>query len=106
MEERARAHEGAHPSTKVYVGVAAVLAVITAMEVMVFYVEALRPVIVPVLLVLSGTKFSLVAMFFMHLKFDGRAFTSLFVGPLIVAIMLILAMLALFGVFTGAGGGS
>jgi cytochrome c oxidase subunit 4 len=89
-----------HPSTRVYVGVAAVLAVITAVEVMVFYIEALRPVIVPALLALSAAKFTLVVGFFMHLKFDSKLFRALFAGPLIVAIAVLLAMLALYGVFT------
>jgi cytochrome c oxidase subunit 4 len=90
----------AHGSTRLYVGVAAVLAVITAVEVMVFYIEALRPIIVPVLLTLSAAKFTLVVGFFMHLKFDARLFRALFVGPLVVAMVLTLAMLALYGVFT------
>ncbi|MFQ5746394.1 MAG: cytochrome C oxidase subunit IV family protein [Gemmatimonadota bacterium] len=100
---RSGAHGGAHASTKTYLGVAAVLAVITAIEVMVFYVEALHPVIVPILLTLSGTKFALVVMFFMHLKFDGKLFTSVFVGPLAVAVVIILAMLAMYGLFTSGG---
>jgi hypothetical protein len=40
----------------------------------------------------------------MHLKYDSKIFRGLFVGPLAVAIVIILAMLALFGVFNGGGG--
>jgi cytochrome c oxidase subunit IV len=80
--------------------VALVLAVITAVEVMVFYIEALRPIIVPTLVVLSASKFTLVASFFMHLKYDGRVLRGLFAGPLFVAVAIILAMMALYGVFT------
>ncbi len=90
-----------HPSNKVYIGIAAILAVITAIEVMVFYVDALRPIIVPILLVLSATKFVLVVTVFMHLRSDSRLYTGLFVGPLLVAVAIIVAMLALYGVFTG-----
>jgi len=97
--------EHAHPGAKTYVAVAGILAVITAVEVAVFYIEALRPVIVPILLVLSATKFALVVGFFMHLRFDSKLFTAVFVGPLVVAIGLILAMLALYGVFTQSGAG-
>jgi len=99
-ENGSSARGRAHASTKTYIGIAAVLAVITAIEVMVFYVEALRPVIVPLLLTLSGTKFALVVMFFMHLKFDGKVFAGVFIGPLAIAILLILAMLAMYGLFT------
>ena len=97
--------EHSHPRPKTYVTVAGVLAVITAVEVAAFYVEALRPVLVPILLVLSATKFFLVVGFFMHLKFDSKMFAAVFVGPLAVAVALILAMLALYGVFTTSGGG-
>ena len=38
------------------------------MEITVFYVHALRPVLVPVLIVLGAAKFALVAMFYMHLE--------------------------------------
>ena len=98
-----QAAEG-HPSVRVYLAVAAVLAVLTAVEVMVFYVQALHPVIVPVLLTLSAAKFTLVVGFFMHLRYDARLFRGLFIGPLAVAIAVILAMLALHGYFTGAAG--
>ena len=96
--------EHAHPSVKSYLIVAAVLGILTAVEVMIFYMEALQPILVPLLLTLSATKFTLVAGFFMHLKYDSKIFRGLFVGPLVVAIVIILAMLALFGVFSGGGG--
>ncbi|MFO7588378.1 MAG: cytochrome C oxidase subunit IV family protein [Gemmatimonadota bacterium] len=92
-----------HASVRTYLGVAAALGIITAVEVMVFYIEALHPVLVPILLTLSAAKFALVVGFFMHLKYDARVFRSLFVGPLAVAIAVILAMLALYGVLTGGG---
>ena len=98
-QAQAHAHSEPHTSNKTYVLVAAVLAMITAVEVMVFYIDALRPVIVPILVVLSGAKFTLVVSFFMHLKYDGRLLRSLFAGPLLVAIAIILAMMALYGAF-------
>ena len=90
----------AHVGTRTYVMVAAVLAVITAVEVMVFYVEALDPVLVPILLTLSATKFTLVVGFFMHLKFDARMYRALFVGPLVISVAVMMAMFLLYGVFT------
>jgi len=96
--------EHAHASVKSYLIVAAVLGILTAVEVMIFYMEALQPILVPLLLTLSAAKFTLVAGFFMHLKYDSKIFRGLFVGPLVVAIVIILAMLALFGVFSGGGG--
>ena len=89
-----------HASNRTYVLVALVLAVITGVEVMVFYLDALRPVIVPILLVLSTSKFVLVVSFFMHLKYDGRLLRWLFAGPLFVAVAIIVAIMALYGIFT------
>ncbi len=91
--------EPTHPPVRTYLIVAAVLAVITAVEVAVFYVTVLARVLAPLLIVLSAAKFSLVAMFFMHLKSDHRAFSGLFVGPLVIAVAITLALLALFGAF-------
>jgi len=86
----------AHPQSREYVTIAVVLAIITAVEVLVYYQPAVRPFIVPVLLVLSAVKFSLVAMFFMHLKFDNRIFTVMFTGGLALALAVLIALLAIF----------
>ena len=91
-----------HPPVRTYLLVAAVLAVITAVEVSLYYVTVLARFLAPLLIVLSAAKFSLVVMFFMHLRSDHRAFTGLFIGPLMIAIAITLALLALFGAFVGA----
>ncbi|HEX2173959.1 MAG TPA: cytochrome C oxidase subunit IV family protein [Dehalococcoidia bacterium] len=85
-----------HPGQGEYVRIAVILAVITAIEVGVYYVEALRGLLIPILIVLGALKFALVVMFFMHLKFDNRLFTFLFTGPLIGMILILIALLALF----------
>lgn len=89
-----------HVSNRFYVVIAIILAVLTAMEVMVFYVEALSPVLLPILMVLMAVKFSLVAMFFMHLRFDSRILTGIFGWCLFLAASIILALMAVFGKFT------
>jgi cytochrome c oxidase subunit 4 len=89
----------AHPSNRTYVLVAVILGVITAVEVGVFYLEFLHPVLVPILLTLSAAKFTMVIGFFMHLKFDSRLYRALFVGPLIVSVAVMVAMFLLYGVF-------
>ncbi len=93
----AQAHEGPHASNRTYVVIALVLGVLTALEVMVFYVEALAPVLVPILILLSGTKFALVVAFYMHLKFDANVLRGLFLGPLFIAVAIIIALIALYG---------
>jgi cytochrome c oxidase subunit 4 len=91
------AHAEAHASKSTYWLIALVLGILTLLEVAVFYVPLLHSVIVPMLLVLSSAKFALVAMFFMHLKFDKPVLTTVFAGGLVVATAIILAMMLLFG---------
>src|SRR5215212_7014741 len=88
--------EHAHPGPKEYVAVAVVLAFLTSIEVAIYYIDFVRPWLAHLLLLLSAAKFFLVGAFFMHLKFDNRLFTSLFVGGIILAISLGVSLLALF----------
>jgi cytochrome c oxidase subunit IV len=88
--------EHAHPGYGTYIVVAAVLTVLTAIEVAVFYLPALKPIMVPLLLALSAAKFTLVVMFYMHLKFDSNVFTSVFVAPLTLAVLVVIALIVLF----------
>lgn len=95
-------HEGAHPGGRPhpgpaeYVRIAVILAVVTMVEVAIYYIEGLRAVLVPSLLVLSALKFALVALWFMHLKFDSRLFSAFFTVPLAGAAAVLIALLALF----------
>jgi cytochrome c oxidase subunit 4 len=92
--------EHEHPSTGTYLAIAAILTVITVVEVGVFYVPAFAPVLAPVLLVLSAAKFALVVMFYMHLKMDHPLFTFIFTVPFLIAAAVSIALLFLFGVFS------
>lgn len=93
-----------HPNWKFYVMIGLILTIVTAAEVAVFYIPALRGVLVPVLLVLSSGKFALVVMFYMHLRFDSPVFSGVFVFPLSLAILVVVALIILFHVFPhGAG---
>lgn len=86
-----------HASVATYVRVAVVLTAVTALEVGVIYIRFLTPIVVPLLLVMATAKFTLVVMFFMHLRYDPRPVTAVFVGPLIIACLLGLALIALVG---------
>jgi len=98
MSDFAEAHgaQVRHPGAATYLIIAAFLVVLTAMEITVFYVHALRPVLVPVLIVLAAAKFALVAMFYMHLKYDGWLLTGVFVFPMMIATVLLVSLLMLF----------
>jgi cytochrome c oxidase subunit 4 len=96
MHEGGSVERPVHPSADVYLRVGAVLVILTVLEVGVFYVPAFHPVLVPVLLVLSAAKFTLVVMFYMHLKADSKFFTFLFGVPLLLAVGVMVALLFLF----------
>lgn len=87
-----------HPGPRQYVGVAVMLAVVTAIEVAIYYVSGIREAVffVPVLLSLSVVKFALVMLWFMHLKFDSRLFRRLFVTGVVVAVVVFAIVLATF----------
>ena len=93
-------HTHGHPSELQYVKVALVLALITAAEVAIYYVKSLKSVLVPSLLIFSLVKFTLVALWFMHLRFDSRIFRRLFVTGIILAIAVYLVVLTTFHVWT------
>jgi cytochrome c oxidase subunit 4 len=78
--------EHAHPGARAYVIIALILAVITAVEVAVYYIPELRPFIVPILVILSAVKFWMVVAFFMHLWFDHVSFSWYFGGGLALAL--------------------
>jgi cytochrome c oxidase subunit 4 len=95
-------HEHAHPGPGEYVKVAVVLAVVTAIEVAAYYVTALpRPVFSAALLVMMVLKFSLVALWFMHLRFDSHLFRRLFIGGIILALVIYTIVLLTFGLLLG-----
>jgi cytochrome c oxidase subunit 4 len=90
-------HEHEHPTWKQYKWVALWLTLITVGEVWIYYTSfAQTSLFVPTLLVLSATKFAIVVLFYMHLKYDHKLFKALFTGPLIIAVSTLLALFALF----------
>ena len=94
----------AHPKDRSYVGIAAILALITAAEVCTFYLEdELGSVLIPALLVMMVVKFAMVAGWFMHLRFDSNIFTRLFVSGIVLAVSVYIAMLATFQFFSKQG---
>jgi len=98
VETQQQNSEHAHPGFRTYLVIAAVLTVITALEVAIFYIPALSGVLVPLLLTLSAAKFALVVMFYMHLKMDSRIFSGVFLAPMGLAVFLVTALFVLFKV--------
>jgi cytochrome c oxidase subunit 4 len=91
--------EHAHPTWSTYGKVAAILTLITVVEVWVYYIPAFvaTKLFVPSLLIMSAVKFVIVVMFYMHLKYDHKLFRALFTGPLLIAGATMIVLLFLFG---------
>jgi cytochrome c oxidase subunit IV len=101
-------------STRFYWIVAAVLTVITIVEVIVslngVLVDQQNPdptmqgLLLVILLILAAVKGAGVVMFFMHLRGDARVYQLLFIAPLALASSMILVFLAIFSNYVGIGG--
>jgi cytochrome c oxidase subunit 4 len=88
------AHAEKHPGPLEYIQIGAILAVITAIEVGIYYLDLSYTLLVVALLVFSAAKFTLVVMWFMHLKFDNPLFSSMFMGGFILAATIFAVVLA------------
>ena len=91
-----------HPSDGRYVVIAIGLALLTAVEVLLFVFESniadwfgVGSVKIS-LVVLMIVKFWIVGAYFMHLKFDNKILTQLFVAGLVLALAVYLIMLSAF----------
>ena len=88
-------HTG-RPTAGMYIKIAIILCDITAVEVGKFYLEDLGHWMIPILTILSLGKFALVAMYYMHLKFDNKLFSILFIVGLVLAAAVVSMLLFLF----------
>jgi cytochrome c oxidase subunit 4 len=93
------AHEAHHPTPRQYVEIAILLAVLTGIEVGLYYTESFfGSLVVPALLILALFKFLLVVGYYMHLKYEKRVLTRLFGGGFVLALMIYGVVLVAFGV--------
>ena len=102
VQEPGDAHS--HPTARTYIIIAVILTIITAVEVAIYYVPSIRgalPLFAALLIVLAVAKFVLVVGYYMHLKFDPKLFTWLFVGGLVTATA---TLTGLWALFNGWGG--
>jgi cytochrome c oxidase subunit IV len=105
MAEHGHDPDRAHPGVAEYVEIGVILAVVTAAEVALFYANVPRQITIPALLFLTAIKFTLVVMWYMHLRFDNRLFRQLFIAGLILAAIVYGAVIAIqfFGGQIGGG---
>lgn len=95
----AEAEVHAHPGERTYVRVAIILAVITAIEVMISYIAMPDWLKILLLVICAIIKFAMVVMWFMHLRFDNRLFTLAFTGGLALAVIVLSVVLTIQRVF-------
>jgi cytochrome c oxidase subunit 4 len=96
-----------HPSPAQYWKIAVVLAVLTAIEVGMFYIDkelGLGAFNSAILLVLAVAKFIIVVGWFMHLRFESPMLNRFFTGGFILAFSLYAIVLGLLGVLVIRGG--
>ncbi len=90
-----------HKPNSFYIKVAVALAIVTAVEVGLYYLE-LGKWFMPILLILMVVKFLTVVSLFMHLKYDNKMFAMLFYSGLILALLVYIAALMTFRFFDGS----
>lgn len=93
-----------HPSDWEYIKVAVFLAIVTAAEVGLYYVESLdRRIVLVLLCAMMIVKFAVVAMWFMHLRFDSKIFRRFFIAGILLAAGVYLIVLTTFHVWSRPG---
>lgn len=96
MSDVEHAHKDDHPSPRKYVAVAVLLAVVTAIEVAIYYIEMSDALLVTFLLLFALFKFAMVAAWFMHLRFDSHMFRRLFITGIVLALIVFAIVLSTF----------
>jgi cytochrome c oxidase subunit 4 len=98
-DQEAQVEHGAHPTEALYIKVALILAVVTGVEVGLYYTKFSQTATNVALIVLAGMKFVMVAAYFMHLKFDNKLLRRLFVTGFVLAGSVYIVYLLTLGVF-------
>jgi cytochrome c oxidase subunit 4 len=71
-----------------------ILTIITVIEIVVTLFGLPREVLVPLLIAMSFAKASLVAAYYMHLRYENWIYTAVFITPSLFAIFLMLVLAA------------
>jgi cytochrome c oxidase subunit 4 len=83
--------ESAHHETN-YMAVFWWLLALTVIEVVVIYLPIAKMAIAVMLVTMAVTKAALVAMYFMHLKFERRTLALVALSPFVLCVFLILML--------------
>ena len=88
-----------HPTARFYWLVGGFLAVVTAIEIAISYLEFLGPAQAPLLIIFGIVKFATVVAVFMHLRYDLTGYRTLFLFGLIGALIVFAVVLAAMQAF-------
>ena len=112
VDDHSPVHPGEHhdhgPSDRQYFNIFFILVALTALEVSTYwwedwFGEAAHKVAVPVLLMLMVVKFFLVALYFMHLKWDPSMLKRIFYSGMVFAILIYVIALSSMNFWTDSG---
>lgn len=108
VDDHSPVHPGEHhdhgPTDRQYFNIFFILVVLTALEVSTeWWPEDSRNIAVPVLLILMVIKFFLVALWFMHLKWDPALLKRTFYSGMVVAILVYAIALSAMNFWTDSG---
>jgi cytochrome c oxidase subunit 4 len=91
-----------HPAPAEYVKIAAILAVVTLIEVGAYYVTGIPDGLLSAsLLIMMIIKFAMVGLWFMHLRFDSRLFRRLFITGIVLALAVYTVAMVSLGLLVG-----
>jgi cytochrome c oxidase subunit 4 len=98
----AEEHALAHPTPRQYVQIAVLLAILTAIEVALYYLEQsidafTTSIAAPLLILLAVMKFVIVVGWFMHLRFEKSLLSKFFTTGFVAAMILYAAVLFALG---------
>src|SRR5437773_911555 len=98
MNEQPSSTAPVHTSIKGYLLVFLALAILTGTTVFLSYAGLPRRVAISVAVLIALTKCSLIAAFFMHLKFEKKGIYAIFFTALFFVMVLVLAILPDIGI--------
>ena len=88
------------PSDMYFVKTAIILAVVTGLETSTYWwPHSMHSVATPALLIMMTVKFFMIALVFMHLKFDNKLFSFMFYTGLVLAVGVYMVFLFTFQFF-------
>ena len=89
--------ERPHPGPADYVRIGVLIVLTEAAEISTFYAGLAQWATISLLIPLMVVNFGLIALWFMHLRFDSSLFSTLFMGGLLLAAALFIVLLSTLG---------